>query len=70
MKQELGKIYTFSILEMFEEYNASCQPYVSLDPLRDPNSFTFKIKVRELGNPLLPLYDPNVRTEEATFGMA
>ena len=55
---------------MFEEDNSSYQPYVSLDPLRDPNSFTFKSRVRDLGHPSLPLYQPNVTTKEATFGMA
>ena len=56
---------------MFEENNnSSCQSCMSLDPLRNPNSFTFKSKVRDLGLPLLHFEEPNVLIEEATFGMA
>ena len=94
-------------------------PYISLDPLNDPQSFTFRIKVfknlvlrnqilnlksykanmrlglfltllfnvqlcqphdvndptfdskvRELGTPAMALYEPEVATKKATFGMS
>jgi len=45
-------------------------PYVSLDPLNDPQSFTFRIKVRELGTPAMALFEPEVATKKATFGMS
>ena len=54
---------------MFEEGDSCYTPQISFDPLRDPNSFTFKSKVDGLGRPGLPLHEPNVRSAEATFGM-
>jgi len=45
-------------------------PYVSQDPLNDPKSFTFRIKVRELGTPTMPLPNPDMATKKATFGMS
>ena len=54
---------------MFEESDSSSQAKVSFDPARDPSSFTFKSKVQDLGIPSLPLYEPDVETMQATFGM-
>ena len=57
------------VFKMFEEDDSYYTPQISFDPLRDPNSFTFKSKVDGLGQPGLPLHEPNVRSAEATFGM-
>ena len=59
----------YPISKMFEESDSSRQPNVSFDPARDPSSFTFKSKVQSLGIPNLPLYEPDVETMQATFGM-
>ena len=40
-----------------------CQPHDIYDP-------TFDSKVRELGTPAMALYEPEVATKKATFGMS
>ena len=55
---------------MFEENDGVCTPERSFDPLRDPNSFTFKSKVRDFGTPRSPFNEPEVAVVgEATFAM-
>ena len=55
---------------MFEENEGVPRPERSFDPLRDPDSFTFKSKVRDLGTPTSPFNEPRVEVvEEATFAM-
>ena len=55
---------------MFEENEGVPRPERSFDPLRDPDSFTFKSKVRDLGTPTSPFNEPKVAVvEEATFAM-
>ena len=58
------------LLKMFEENEGVSKPERSFDPLRDPDSFTFKSKVRDLGTPTSPFNEPKVAVvEEATFAM-
>ena len=58
------------LLKMFEENEGVPRPERSFDHVRDPNSFTFMSKVRDLGTPTSPFYEPKVEVvEEATFAM-